>query len=50
MPAARVRLFEQISDMSEFQLTGQAQRAILRYRFQPSKLLRAPNTMRFRGD
>jgi hypothetical protein len=49
-PAARVRLFEQISDMSESQKTEQPHRAVLRYRFQPSKVLRAPNTLRFRGD
>jgi len=49
-PAARVRLFECISDLSEFQVTEQPQRAMLRHRFQPSRVLRAPNTMRFRGD
>ena len=48
--AARVRLFEDISDLSEGQKTEQPQRAILRYRFQPGRLLLAPNTMRFRGD
>jgi ribosomal protein S4 len=48
--AARVRLFEDISDLSEAQKTEQPQRAVLRYRFQPGRLLLAPNTMRFRGD
>jgi hypothetical protein len=50
VPAVRVRLFENISDLAESQKTLQPQRAELRYRFQPSKLLLAPNTMRFRKD
>ena len=49
-PAARLRLFESVSDLSEAQKTEQPQRAVLRYRFQPGKVLRASNTMRFRGD
>lgn len=48
--AARVRLFEDLTKLSYGQRTGQPERAILRYRFQPSKLVRAKNTMRFRGD
>jgi ribosomal protein S4 len=49
-PAARVRLFEDISDLSESQKTLQPQRAVLRYRFQPGRILLARNTNRFRGD
>ena len=32
------------------QKTQQPERALLRHRFQPGKVLLAPNTMRFRGD
>jgi ribosomal protein S4 len=49
-PAGRVLLFEDVSDLSVTQKTLQPQRAILRYRFQPSRLLLAPSTKRFRGD
>lgn len=49
-PAARLRIFEDVSDLSETQKTLQPQRAALRYRFQPGRLLLAPSTKRFRGD
>jgi hypothetical protein len=49
-PAARLLLSEDVSDLAETQLTDQPKRAELRYRFQPGRLLVAPNTMRFRGD
>lgn len=39
-----------MSDLSETQKTLQPQRAVLRYRFQPGRLLLAPSTKRFRGD
>jgi hypothetical protein len=49
-PAARVRLFEDISELAKEQKTLQPNRAALRYRFQPSRLLRSPSTRRFRRD
>lgn len=39
-----------MSDLAKAQKTLQPQRAALRYRFQPGRLLRAPSTKRFRGD
>jgi ribosomal protein S4 len=50
VPAARVRLFEEIFELSKHQKTQQPDRAILRYRLQPSKLIRAKSTQRFRED
>lgn len=49
-PNALVRIFDNISDLAASQKTFQPQRAVLRYRFQPARLMRSRNTMRFRGD
>jgi len=50
MPDTRLAMLEDILDLSEAQITKQPQRAQLRFRLQPSKLLLAPNTKRFRRD
>lgn len=49
-PNARVRLFDTMSKLSALQKTLQPNRAVLRYRFQPTKLIRAKGTVRFRED
>jgi len=50
VPNARVRLFDTISKLSELQKTLQPNRAALRYRFQPTRLVRSKSTVRFRED
>jgi ribosomal protein S4 len=50
VPAARVRLFEEIFELAKHQKTQQPDRAVLRYRLQPSKLIRSKSTQRFRED
>jgi hypothetical protein len=49
-PATRVRLTKLMEDLSAAQVTGQPQRAALRFRLQPGRLLRVRNKARFRGD
>ena len=49
-PATRVRLTKLMEDLSAAQVTGQPQRAALRFRLQPGRLLRVRNKVRFRGD
>ena len=39
-----------MEERSETQRTEQPQRAALRFRFQPARLLRLRNKLRFRGD
>jgi hypothetical protein len=49
-PATRVRLTKLMEDLSAAQVTEQPQRAALRFRLQPGRLLRVRNKVRFRGD
>ena len=50
MPSTRLAMLEDMLDLSDTQVTEQPQRAQLRYRLQPSKLLLSPSTKRFRRD
>lgn len=48
--SVRLKTMKLMEISSEKQTAAQPQRAILRYRFQPSRLLRAQNKLRFRND
>lgn len=49
-PNAGVYLREKMGWLAWQQNTRRRRRAALRYRFQPARLVRAKNTVRFRGD
>lgn len=49
-PSVRVRMSKLMDEFSALQRTEQPQRAALRFRFQPARLLRLRNKLRFRGD
>lgn len=49
-PATRVRMSKVMEGLSAEQTTEQPQRAALRFRLQPSRLVRVRNKLRFRGD
>jgi hypothetical protein len=50
VPAARVHMFETLTDLSLEQKALQPQRAAFRYRFQPARIVRSRSKLRFRGD
>lgn len=49
-PATRVRMAKLMEDLSAEQITEQPQRAAMRLRLQPGRLIRVRNKLRFRGD
>lgn len=49
-PATRVRMAKLMEELSAEQITEQPQRAAMRLRLQPGRLLRVRNKLRFRGD